>query len=199
MVSLRPFNYLQYEYIFNTEIDDYNLPKRITTSMLKFPKDSQFARVVVDEASKVINNRKMVPWGIIGPAFLDKVVKDMKLEHFSLDYMDTCQIPYAYARDFINKNEIDNNRPALHLFSEMWNFYELNKNHFYTDGIYGKLLKKHNIFELSKQLGYEPSFKDKYYNEILFFKKIYRMVKKIFLYVPTKSYRVLKKLFKIFK
>lgn len=155
---------LNQDYIFSQEIDEDVTKPRITTSFLKFPKGSEFGKNLINEANKIINNKKMIKWGIIGPWFLAEQVKIHNLEHFAWDYKDTCQIPWCNAKDFIkSKVEFDETKPFLHLYSEMWRSYALNKNHFYNNGIYGKLLKKHQIENLINELDFTFSFKDKYH------------------------------------
>lgn len=170
MICLNPCDYNEKEYIFSKEIDDDPNKARITTSLLKFPKQSEFGKLLIEEAKKIVNNRKTIPWGVIGPDFLAKWVKECDLEKHALDYKDTCQIPWKNARDFINKEKtFDENKPCLHLFSEMWRTYKMNKNHFYKSCIYGFLLQKHNIFDLCLKLNYDFNFYDKYYDKILLF------------------------------
>lgn len=170
MVCLNPYDYNEKEYIFSKEIDDDPNKARITTSLLKFPKQSEFGKLLIEEAKKIVNNRKTIPWGVIGLDFLAKWVKECDLEKYALDYKDTCQIPWKNARDFIDKKKtFDENRPCLHLFSEMWRLNKMNKNHFYKSCIYGFLLQKHNIFDLCLKLNYDFNFYDKYYDKILLF------------------------------
>ncbi|RTJ58246.1 glycosyltransferase [Campylobacter jejuni] len=187
MVCLNPYDYNEKEYIFSKEIDDDPNKTRITTSLLKFPKQSEFGKLIIDEAKNIIDNRKIIPWGVIGPDFLAKWVKECRLEKHALDYKDTCQIPWSNARDFIDKKTFDESRPCLHLFSEMWRNYKMNKNHFYKSCIYGFLLQKYNIFDLYLKLNYDFNFYDKYYDKILSFINIkikqdfiFRYLKKIF-------------------
>lgn len=103
--------------------------------------------------------------------------KKYNLEYFSWDYKDTCQIPYLKVKYFINsKTKLDETKPFLHLFSEMWRSYALNKNHFYNNSIYGKLLKKHQIENLINKLDFTFSFKDKIYN--IFYTFLYKILHK---------------------
>lgn len=153
MVCLSPYDYYEKEYIFSKEIDDDPNKARITTSLLKFPKQSDFGKLLIEEAKKIVDNRKTIPWGVIGPWFLTKWVKECDLEKYALDYKDTCQIPWKNVRDFIDKKKtFDENRPCLHLFSEMWRLNKMNKNYFYKGGIYNKLLVKYKIKMLIKQI-----------------------------------------------
>ncbi|WP_139452887.1 glycosyltransferase [Campylobacter armoricus] len=167
---------LNQEYVFSQEIDEDETKPRITTSFLKFPQYSDFGKNLIQEANKIINNQKIIEWGAIGPWFLANQVKKMGLESFAWDYKMTCQISYLEAKNFIDPNKnIDTTQPFLHLFSEIWNTYHINKNHFYKKGIYADLLKKHEIMDLTKKLDFEFSFKDKYYPlfSILFYAKYY--------------------------
>nr|ABZ79881.1 unknown [Campylobacter jejuni] len=156
MVCLSPYDYHEKGYIFSKEIDDDPNKARITTSLLKFPKQSEFGKLLIEEAKKIVDNRKTIPWGVIGPWFLAKWVKECGLEKHALDYKDTCQIPWKNARDFIDKKKtFDENRPCLHLFSEMWRSYKMNKNHFYLkETIYGQLLDRHKIQNLLNRLSF---------------------------------------------
>ncbi|MFG5091995.1 glycosyltransferase [Campylobacter lari] len=134
---------LSQDYIFSQEVDEDETKPRITTSLLKFPKNSEFGKNLIIEAEKIINNQKLIKWGVIGPWFLEDWVKKCNLEHFAWDYKKTCQISYLKAKNFIDSSKnIDTTQPFLHLFSEIWRTYKLNKNYFYKNGIYGKLLKK---------------------------------------------------------
>lgn len=65
----------------------------------------------------------------------------------------TCQILWERAKEFIQENVVlDANQPFIHLFSEMWRLYEMNKNYFYKNGIYAYLLKKYEIKNLTIRL-----------------------------------------------
>lgn len=66
---------LNQNYIFSQEIDEDETKPRITTSFLKFPKGSGFGKNLINEANKIINNKKIIEWGIIGPWFLADQIK----------------------------------------------------------------------------------------------------------------------------
>lgn len=189
MVCLKYFNYDEKEYIFSKEIDyDPNI-SRVTTSLLKIPKQSAFGELLINEAKKIVNNRKNIPWGVIGPTFLAKLVEENKLENYAINYQETCQIPWCKVADFVKKNiSFDENRLCLHLFSEAWRANNINKNHFYKNGIYAELLKKHEVAELIKKLGYKINIQDRYYK---FFDalKNYKAQLRFYLRHPKKIFR----------
>ncbi|EHH0538187.1 hypothetical protein J7D62_001286 [Campylobacter lari] len=144
---------LNEKYIFTQEVDEDNTKSRITTSFLKFPKNSDFGKSLIQETEKIINKRKQIPWGIIGPWFLADHVKKCGLENFAWDYKRTCQISWCNAKNFLDNNtSIDTNQPFLHLFSEMWRLNNMEKNTFHQMGVYGQLLKKHEIEKLYNQI-----------------------------------------------
>ncbi|HEF6131454.1 TPA: hypothetical protein R8N59_000240 [Campylobacter jejuni] len=158
---------LSQEYIFNQETDENGI-ERITNSFLKFPKNSDFGKNLIQEAKKIIDNKKIIPWGVIGPWFLAEQVEKWNLGKYKWDYKQTCQIPWYKVKNFTDKGQVfDEGRPCLHLFSEMWRTYNLNKNHFYQHGIYGFLLQKYNIFTLCLKLNYNFNFYDKYHDKFL--------------------------------
>lgn len=133
---------LSQEYIFTQEIDKDETKPRITTSFLKFPKNSDFGKNLIQEAKKIIDNKKIIPWGVIGPWFLAEQVEKWDLGKYKWDYKQTCQIPWYKVKNFIDKGQVfDEGRPCLHLFSEMWKTNKMNKNLFYKNGIYGSLCK----------------------------------------------------------
>ncbi|WP_224328570.1 hypothetical protein, partial [Campylobacter canadensis] len=190
MVCLKYFNYDEKGYIFSKEIDDNPNISRVTTSLLKVPKQSAFAKLLIDEAKKIIADKKIIPWGIIGPNFLAQLVKENKLEDYAIDYKESCQIPWYKAADFVKNNiSFDENRLCLHLFSEMWRTNNINKNCFYKHGIYADLLKKHNIKEFLKKLDYKISFYDKNY---IFISLLINIKNKIRFYFrhPKKIFRI---------
>ncbi|MCV3383757.1 hypothetical protein L8T82_07900, partial [Campylobacter sp. IFREMER_LSEM_CL292] len=141
-------------YIFSQEINNDETKPRITTSFLKFPKGSEFGKKLIYEADQIINNKKLIKWGVIGPWFLAEQVKKYSLQKYAWSFEKTCQISWMKARDFVNKLEFDDSQPFLHLFAEMWRTWGLEKNFFYKDNIYGSLLKKYNIIQLSLELDY---------------------------------------------
>lgn len=144
---------LNEKYIFTQEVDEDNKKSRITTSFLKFPKNSDFGKSLIQEAEKIINKRKQIPWGIIGPWFLADHVKKCGLENFAWDYKRTCQISWCNVKNFLDNNTlIDTSQPFLHLFSEMWRLNNMEKNTFHPMGVYGQLLKKHEIEKLYNQI-----------------------------------------------
>ncbi|WP_199768139.1 MULTISPECIES: hypothetical protein [unclassified Helicobacter] len=161
MVCLNFYDFSQEEYIFSQEIDlDQTMP-RVTNSLVKFPKNSSFGKQLILEAENIINHRKRVPWAIIGPSFLAKQVKQSNLERYNWDYRKTCQISWGRAKDFIKTHKFDRSQPFLHLYSEMWNTYMMNRNYFYKNNIYGELLEKHEIKKLAHQINFNFTFKDK--------------------------------------
>jgi len=154
MVCLK-YTDLSQEYIFSQEIDKDETKPRVTTSFLKFPKNSNFGKSLIQEAEKIVDNRKIIPWGIIGPWFLADEVKKWNLEKYAWDYKQTCQISCFKIKDFISKRKkIDETRPFLHLFSDMWRAKKMDKNLLYKDGIYGSLLAKHHIDKLLNDIDY---------------------------------------------
>ncbi|MBX1794512.1 hypothetical protein I9D74_00990 [Campylobacter jejuni] len=146
---------LSQEYIFAQEIDKDETKPRITTSFLKFPKNSDFGKNLIQEAKKIIDNKKIIPWGVIGPWFLAEQVEKWDLGKYKWDYKQTCQIPWYKVKNFIDKGQVfDEGRPCLHLFSEMWKTNKMNKNLFYKNGIYGSLLTKYYINDLLDTIDY---------------------------------------------
>ncbi|KQK49808.1 hypothetical protein APV25_00325 [Campylobacter jejuni] len=146
---------LSQEYIFTQEIDKDETKPRITTSFLKFPKNSDFGKNLIQEAKKIIDNKKIIPWGVIGPWFLAEQVEKWDLGKYKWDYKQTCQIPWYKVKNFIDKGQVfDEGRPCLHLFSEMWKTNKMNKNLFYRNGIYGSLLTKYYINDLLDTIDY---------------------------------------------
>lgn len=160
-------------YIINKEMS-YNGQDVITTSLLRFPKDSLFGEKLIKEAEKIIDNRKQVPWGCIGPQFLQKICKQENLEKEALDYRESCQINWFETEKFVLKNqEIDYSRFCLHLFTEMWRTKDMLKDASYDkNSIYERLLAKHDIKNLLKQVGYSVSFYDKYFYRYVFIMKL---------------------------
>ncbi|MFG5124521.1 glycosyltransferase [Campylobacter lari] len=167
---------LNEKYIFTQEVDEDNTKSRITTSFLKFPKNSDFGKSLIQETEKIINKRKQIPWGIIGPWFLADHVKKCGLENFAWDYKRTCQISWCNAKNFLDNNtSIDTNQPFLHLFSEMWRLNNMEKNTFHQMGVYGQLLKKHEIEKLYMQLHNQPaSISNKFTNLIQILSKKFK-------------------------
>ncbi|EMH3045823.1 hypothetical protein V6G57_000165 [Campylobacter jejuni] len=146
---------LNQEYIFTQEIDKDETKPRITTSFLKFPKNSDFGKNLIQEAKKIIDNKKNIPWGVIGPWFLAEQVEKWNLGKYKWDYKQTCQIPWHKVKNFIDKGQVfDEGRPCLHLFSEMWKTNKMNKNLIYKNGIYGSLLAKYYINDLLDAIDY---------------------------------------------
>ncbi|EGG1139979.1 hypothetical protein IDD79_000729, partial [Campylobacter jejuni] len=143
---------LNEEYIFTQEVDEDNKKSRITTSFLKFSRYSDFGKNLIQEAEKIINKRKKISWGVIGPWFLADHVKKCGLENFVWDYKRTCQIPWCNVKIFLDNTSIDISQPFLHLFSEMWRLNNMEKNTFHQMGVYGQLLKKHEIEKLYNQI-----------------------------------------------
>lgn len=167
---------LNEKYIFTQEVDEDNTKSRITTSFLKFPKNSDFGKSLIQETEKIISKRKQIPWGIIGPWFLADHVKKCGLENFAWDYKRTCQISWCNAKNFLDNNtSIDTNQPFLHLFSEMWRLNNMEKNTFHQMGVYGQLLKKHEIEKLYMQLHNQPaSISNKFTNLIQILSKKFK-------------------------
>lgn len=61
--------------IFSQEIDEDEKFPRITTSFLKFPQNCKFRKILINEAEKIIDHKKQIPWGVIGPWFLAEQVE----------------------------------------------------------------------------------------------------------------------------
>ncbi|WP_257936061.1 hypothetical protein UPTC15629_1300 [Campylobacter lari] len=162
---------LNQEYIFSQELDEEKNTSRITTSFLKFPKNSEFGKDLIMQAEKIINNQKLIKWGVIGPDFLAKEVSKYNLENYFWDYKKTCQISWFEANKFVlNNTYLDNSMFCLHLFSEMWRINHMKKDAIYFKGsIYSILIKKYNIEELTKQLNYKINFYNKYIYKYIFY------------------------------
>lgn len=161
---------LNQEYIFSQELDEDKNTSRITTSFLKFPKNSDFGKNLIQKAERIINNKKIIPWGIIGPNFLAQEVKKWELEKYAWDYKKTCQFSWYEVKNFTNdKIFIDNNQPFLHLFSEMWRVKHMKKDAMYNENsIYSILIKKYEIKNLLEQLDYKISFYNRYIYRYIF-------------------------------
>ncbi len=172
--SIAQKDYIIIQEAVNTRDVDVNIISpitHITTSLLKFPPNSDFGNKLISQSQEIVNDRKKVPWGIIGPAFLQKIVTECKFEKKALDYKQTCQISWFEVDKFVLDNvSLDNNMFCLHLFSEMWRINHMRKDARYNkNSIYALLLKKHNIEELLKQLGYIISFYDKCIHKHIFY------------------------------
>lgn len=158
MICLNYFDFNTKEYLFIKEIDDDINKQRITTSLIKYPQQSLFGKELINKANKLINDQKIVPWGIIGPSFLAKMCQNFSYEKYAQDYLFACQIPWSQSKKFIHKKaDIDWNMPCLHLFTEMWRTYEMDKNCFYIQGIYATLLKKYDMKNFTKELNFKTN------------------------------------------
>lgn len=47
--------------------------------------------------------------------------------------------------------------PCLHLFTEMWRIYKMDKNYFYKQGVYATLLKKYDMKNFTKELNFKTN------------------------------------------
>lgn len=157
MVSLHPnFDFSNLPFLFVSETDKYSNFARITTCVLKLPRASSFGERLIQETKRVINGRKHVPWGCIGPDFLDRMVRSFGLQHFTLAWQESSQIPYFEAERFIIGNtSLDSSRPLLHLYLEMWRQNCFNKRYFYKTGVVGELLQKYHVYEFAMRIGLE--------------------------------------------
>ncbi|WP_410002920.1 glycosyltransferase [Campylobacter volucris] len=153
MVCLNYFDFNKYDYIFNSESEINLKNQRITTSLLKFPKGSKLGEILLIEAKNIIKDNKLVEWGCIGPRFLSKWVKNLNLDICVLDYKKTCQVLWQDSRNFLSDNiYVDETQPFLHLFSQMWKKYNMDKENLNSSGIYGKLLRKYKVKEILDDL-----------------------------------------------
>ncbi|MBZ7976862.1 hypothetical protein [Campylobacter sp. RM12637] len=161
----------------------------ITTSLLKFPKKSEFGKYLIKESEKLIDNRKVIPWGIIGPVFLNDACIKFGLDKIALDYKETCQVSCYEVEKFVLKNtNLDISQKCLHLYNEMWRGMGINKNNIYNkNSIYEKLKNKYRVYEILDDLNLKST---KNYLEIL---KILWKFSKIRVYVRNPK-RILKTL-----
>ncbi|WP_336608953.1 hypothetical protein [Campylobacter sp. RM12635] len=190
MVCLNYFN-IDSDYLFIKEkIKNGNeYYEQITTSMMKFPAGSEFGEYLITESEKLISNRKVIPWGIIGPEFLNKACIEKDLEQYALGYLEACQISYYEVEKFVLKNtNLDISQKCLHLYNEMWRGIGINKNNIYNkNSIYEKLKNKYRVYEILDDLNLKST---KNYLEIL---KILWKFSKIRVYVRNPK-RILKTL-----
>lgn len=185
MVCLNNFD-MDSDYLFIKEkIKDGNeYYEQITTSMMKFPAGSEFGGYLITESEKLIDNRRIIPWGIIGPEFLNQICIEKGLEKYALNYKEACQISYYEVEKFIFKNvEFDSNQKCLHLYNEMWRGVGINKNNKYNNkSIYEKLKNKYNVYKILNDLNIKST---KNYLDIL--KILYRFSKlRVYIRNPKK-------------
>ncbi|WP_267523386.1 hypothetical protein [Campylobacter sp. MG1] len=132
----------------------------ITTSLLKFPKNSEFGKYLIKESEKLIDNRKVIPWGIIGPVFLNDACIKFGLDKIALDYKETCQVSCYEVEKFIFSKNIDFNAKCIHFYNEMLKWAKIDKNNRYFDySIYEQLKNKYNIYPILEDLNIKCNIK----------------------------------------
>ncbi|MBZ7999872.1 hypothetical protein AVCANL277_03200 [Campylobacter canadensis] len=159
MLCLKEFDLSDYVVITQAGSDGHLSP---TTSMLKYPQNSELANYLIDESKKIIAGKKMVEWGVIGPVFLARAIKELKLEHILKEQEYACAINWADYQYFTSASYIDfpQNSVCAHLWTEMWKGFRdlpaINKDiKAPFNSIYERYKRKHNIYEFLEKLSYK--------------------------------------------
>ena len=162
------------EYMISTELLE-NKEIKITTGFLSFPQNSSFGASLLLKAEEIINKRKLVPWGCIGPEFLAKHCNEFfdekELKKISLDYKKSSQISYFEVQKFVLKNSvIDENEFVLHFYTEAWRQKGLKKDASYNKNCpYEKFQNRHELKALLEKLDYKISFFDRYLSKYIYY------------------------------
>ena len=172
MVCLNYSEILKRDYVFIKE-KQMSGGQYVTTSLMKFPAHSDFGEKLIKESEKAVGEKKMVEWGVIGPIFFARCVREANLEHHALDARVACQIPWFRAGKFVSRSgQMDDTQFCLHLYTDGWRQEGLYKDAVYPgSSIYSRLLARHDIDALMAKCHYHVGFYDKYIHA-----KICRMI-----------------------
>lgn len=157
-------------YIFATERQGDNYT-RLATCVIKGEKSSPFFLQLINKARMMIDNNDYIPnktlldkllkslklrkkrkektinWGIIGPEFLDREIKENTMQAFICPPEYFCEIDWYSSKKFIDpsyKLPLDKNIYALHAWNATWGGAEQEKTQQYSENsLFEKLKRKY--------------------------------------------------------
>lgn len=165
MICLKKFDIQREVVICSSYEGNYgNLPNNC---VMKFPKGHTILQYCIDKLKEI--DVKTMNFGMAGPLLIQQAVTDLKVENDVVDYTYFNPISWSYIEELVldrttkaNKlkeilrpylkpntlpgRRIKKNSYSLHLWNEVWNNSNLDKNGSYPNNcIFEKLKRKHNI------------------------------------------------------
>ncbi len=143
IVCLNKWNFDDKHYVFGSEIDDGK--SKISSCIIKTKQYDELVLYCYNRCMELdLNN---IIWGQIGPSLVSEAVKKFNLEKYVLPVDTFCSINWWDAHNAVNPNYNINgifNKPAIHLWNEVWRRRNIDKNGtFHTDSLYEKLKRKY--------------------------------------------------------
>lgn len=145
-ICLKPLD-LSSPFVFASERRNNPIGEAITNCVIKGEKDSSFLSNLIEEAKEAVKNNDYIPnktlldkllkalklrrkrkvktvnWGLIGPDFLNSLIKNTQMEQFVVPPNYFCEIDWFNAKAFIDptyKLPQDNNMYILHAWNGIW-------------------------------------------------------------------------------
>ena len=143
IVCLKNFDFKD-EYVFASE-NTSSEGRHITSGIIKSPKDSLFSQKCYEFCDN--QNKDTLPWGVVGPKLVSKVVKELDIESFVKPWkffnpIGFEQLGMIFDETFGNMN-LDESY-TIHLWNDMWRRNNLDKNRKYEENcLFEKLKKKY--------------------------------------------------------
>jgi hypothetical protein len=95
----------------------------LCNGIIKSPPNSEFFKICFDESYRIFNHYEgNVPWGKIGPKFLDKKIKDLKLNPKIYSPITFCPFEYWKVKEYLLSSniKISEKTYCIHLYTSTW-------------------------------------------------------------------------------
>ncbi len=143
VVCLNEWDFFDDDYVFASEID--NGKSKVASCVIKTKQYDEVAAYCYSKCmEKDLNN---IIWGQIGPLLVEEAVNQFNLQDYVLPVETFCSINWYEAQFAVDPNydftDIPN-RPAIHLWNEVWRRNNIDKDgQFHPDCLYEKLKKEY--------------------------------------------------------
>ncbi len=114
------------------------------SGLMKAPAGSAIMQFCWDISSQV--DRTTVRWGQIGPALLDRALRELNVPVLRLEPSVFYPIDYWHAWELVERREVPTDSSAIHLWNSQWRSHGLNPDAvFHPDCIYEQLKEKFHV------------------------------------------------------
>ena len=124
MICLKPY-LTDKKYVFSSELSNNKI--HVNVGYIKVPKKSRLMKLCY--LNSLIKKKYNPKWGELGPKLFKKVVEQLRLQKYIVNYKIFCPIHYTEINKLFNLDIKDYKESyGIHLWNSEWNKYGINKN-----------------------------------------------------------------------
>ena len=145
MVCLRPFDFVDDDYVFASEITDWGA-EVITSGVIKARPGSPLMKFAWETC--LSKDPQEIRWGETGPRLMQEAVAKFHLEHFRKPYTSFCPVIHPRWRSVLeaNTDALPGDAYAVHLWNELWRRAGQDKNGVYpASSLYEQLKRRYQL------------------------------------------------------